>query len=192
MKELKFDKKEYFSIPNLMGYFRIVLVPVYLYVYIHAQSTRDYYLAAGIMVLSFLTDFFDGKIARRFHMVTEFGKILDPVADKITQGAMALSFSFRYRELRLLLGVFLCKELFMGVAGAYMMTKGRRMNGAQWYGKICTAVLDLVMFLLLLLPDIDGTTVKILAGAGIVVMVLSLAAYVHMYINMWKELKGQR
>ncbi|MDC7288151.1 CDP-alcohol phosphatidyltransferase family protein [Blautia schinkii] len=191
MKKLNFDKKEYFSIPNLMGYFRIILVPVYLYVYINAQSSRDYYLAAGIMVVSFLTDFFDGKIARRFHMITEFGKILDPVADKITQGAMALSFSFRYPVMRLLLGVFLCKEFFMGAAGAYMMTKGRRMNGAQWHGKICTAVLDLIMFLLLMLPDINADTVKILAGAGIVVMLISLAAYARMYIAMWKEVREQ-
>ena len=69
--------REYFSIPNLMGYFRILLVPVYLIIYIRADSVSDYRLAAMVMILSFLTDFFDGKIARRFHMVTEFGKILD-------------------------------------------------------------------------------------------------------------------
>lgn len=182
-------KKEYFSVPNLMGYFRILLVPVYLAAYLRAETTRDYYIAAGIMVLSFLTDFFDGKIARRFHMVTEFGKILDPVADKITQGAMALSFSFRYPAVRVLLGVFLIKELFMGVAGAYMMGKGRRMNGAQMHGKICTAVLDVIMFLLLLIPDISGNAVAALVAAGVLVMLWSLAAYARMYMGMWKELK---
>lgn len=79
---MKWDKREYFSIPNLMGYFRILLIPIYLIVYIRADSVRDYQIAAGIMVLSFLSDFLDGKIARRFNMVTEFGKILDPIADK--------------------------------------------------------------------------------------------------------------
>lgn len=80
-------KNEYLSIPNLMGYFRILLIPLYLYLYICAKSYR---LAIFIMLLSFLTDFLDGKIARRFDMVTEFGKILDPVADKLTQGALEI------------------------------------------------------------------------------------------------------
>ena len=75
--------KEYFSIPNLMGYFRILLIPVYLFLYIRAETTEEYYMAAVVMLVSFLTDLFDGKIARRFDMVTEFGKILDPVADKV-------------------------------------------------------------------------------------------------------------
>ncbi len=78
--------KEYLSIPNLLGYFRILLLPVYLYVYVNASSERDYHLAVFIIFLSFLSDFLDGKIARRFDMVTDFGKILDPIADKITQG----------------------------------------------------------------------------------------------------------
>lgn len=56
-------KREYFSIPNLMGYLRIVLVPVYLWVYLTAQNSRDYYLAAGIMLVSFLTDLLDGQVA---------------------------------------------------------------------------------------------------------------------------------
>ncbi|MDO4275386.1 MAG: CDP-alcohol phosphatidyltransferase family protein [Eubacteriales bacterium] len=182
-------KKEYFSVPNLMGYFRILLVPVYLAVYLNAETTRDYYIAAGIMVLSFLTDLFDGKVARRFDMVTEFGKILDPVADKITQGTMALSFSFRFPAVRVLLGIFLIKEIFMGAAGAYMMRKGRRMDGAQMHGKICTAVLDVIMFLLLLIPDIPGGFVAVLVTVGVAVMLWSLAAYARMYLDMWKEIK---
>ena len=57
--------KEYFSIPNLMGYFRILLIPVYLFLYIRAETTEEYYMAAVVLLVSFLTDLFDGKIARR-------------------------------------------------------------------------------------------------------------------------------
>lgn len=85
MNKNKFTR-EYLSIPNVMGYFRILLVPVYLCLYVQADTREDYYAAAAVMVVSFLTDFFDGKIARKFHMVTEFGKILDPIADRSPRG----------------------------------------------------------------------------------------------------------
>lgn len=54
--------REYFSIPNLMGYLRILLIPVYLYLYVHAETTRDYYIAAAVMFLCFMTDFLTGKL----------------------------------------------------------------------------------------------------------------------------------
>ena len=159
--------REYFSIPNLMGYLRILLIPVYLYLYVHAETTRDYYIAAAVMFLCFMTDFFDGKIARKFNQITEFGKILDPIADKLTQGALVISFSFRYPAMAVLLAAFLVKECTMGMIGAWMMKKGYRMDGAQMHGKICTAVLDTVMFVILIFPDITYLFVNILVGISI-------------------------
>ena len=69
-----FTKKELLSIPNCMGYFRIILIPVFCFIYLGADSAREEYLAAVILLISTITDFLDGKIARHFHMVTEFGK----------------------------------------------------------------------------------------------------------------------
>lgn len=189
---MKWDKREYFSIPNLMGYFRILLIPIYLIVYIRADSVRDYQIAAGIMVLSFLSDFLDGKIARRFNMVTEFGKILDPIADKMTQGTLALSFTFRYPAMGVLLLLFLLKETIMGILGAYMMRKGYRMGGAKMHGKICTAVLDLVMFLVLLLPNLPYLAINLMVAASVCVMAASLCLYLRMYWNAWKQQKGSQ
>ncbi len=183
-------KQEYFSIPNLMGYFRLLVVPIYLYLYINAKETRDYYIAAGIMALSFLTDLFDGQIARRFHMVTEFGKILDPVADKITQGAMAISFSFRFPAMVPLLILFLLKEGFMGLAGAYMMKRGYRMDGAQMHGKVCTVVLDLAMLVILAFPKINYTVVNLIVAVCVGFMVYSFGCYVKMYWKVWKQQRG--
>lgn len=179
-------RREYFSIPNLMGYFRIILVPVYLYVYLTAKSDGDYYLAAGIMLLSFLSDFLDGKIARRFHMITEFGKILDPFADKLTHAAMALSFAFRYPGVKWILAVFMVKEVTLAIIGGFIMHKGHRMNGAQWHGKVCTAILDAVMLILLLVPNPASAVVKVLTLVSIMAMLYSFAAYLMMYAQMWK------
>lgn len=186
---MKDKRKEYFSIPNLLGYFRILLVPVYLFLYARAESTRDYYAAAGVMLLSFFTDFLDGKIARKFHMITEFGKILDPVADKITQGALALSFAFRYPAVSVLLLVFVLKELIMGALGLYMMRRGYRMNGASMHGKVCTALLDGVMLILLLAVDIPYLVVNLLTGACMAVMLISLTLYLKMYYRVFRDMK---
>lgn len=182
--------KEYFSIPNLMGYFRILLIPVYLFLYIRAETTEEYYVAAVVLLISFLTDLFDGKIARRFNMVTEFGKILDPVADKLTQGAMAVSFSYKYPAMGILLLVFLGKECLMGMLGLYMMKKDYRMDGAQKHGKVCTAVLDLVMILILILPGMSVMAVNLFAGIAIAVMLVSLALYLRMYWCVWNRMKA--
>lgn len=126
-------------------------------------------------------------------MITEFGKILDPVADKLTQGTLAISFSFRYPAMTIVLAVFLCKEGFMAAAGAYMMKRGYRMNGAQMHGKICTAVLDAVMLILLIFPNISVGTVNILAGISIAFMGYSLFHYAKMYWHVWKtQIRGNQ
>ena len=78
------------TIPNLLSAFRLVLAGVFAYLYWNAKEQQDYYLAVGVLVLSGLTDFADGKIARRFHMISELGKVLDPIADKLTQAVVAM------------------------------------------------------------------------------------------------------
>lgn len=190
-KGLDFLKKhiirEYFSIPNLMGYFRILLIPLYLYLYFNAATQKDYYLAALVMALSFLSDLLDGKVARKFNMITEFGKILDPVADKLTQFALAVSFSLRYPAMTALLILFTCKELIMGLLGLFMMKHGYRMNGAQKHGKLSTAFLNLVLFVLLVFPDISYFSVNLLACAAGGMILFSFGCYLHMYWQAWRK-----
>ena len=84
-------KKEVFTIPNLMSLGRLVMIPIYLSIYLQADSAMQYYAAGGILALSCLTDAFDGKIARKYNMVSTLGKILDPLADKLTQFTLTLS-----------------------------------------------------------------------------------------------------
>ena len=92
----RFSKKEIFSIPNLMGYFRILMIPVFSWMYLTASTREDVYRAAAVVFISSVTDLLDGWVARRFHMVTELGKSVDPLADKLTHGALALCLAFEY------------------------------------------------------------------------------------------------
>lgn len=188
----KWWRSEYLSVPNLMGYFRILLIPVYLVLYFRADTRTDYLIAAAVIGISGLTDCFDGKIARRFHMVTEFGKILDPIADKLTQGALVLSLTFRYPLMQSVLALFLIKEAYMAVMGAVMLSKGKRMDGAQWCGKVCTTVLYAVLFLLILLIEIPIGTANALMLVCMAFMLYSLVSYIIFYFHMWREVKQER
>ncbi len=180
----RFDKKEIFSIPNLMGYFRILLIPVFCYLYIVKEA---YLAAAGTVLISSLTDLFDGKIARRFHMVTELGKLLDPVADKLTHGALALCLAFHYPLMWVLIVLMAVKEGYMGIMGLLLLKKGKKLDGAMWFGKVCTAVLFAGLLVLFLFPNLPGP----IANGGILfmmaVMVFTLCSYVPIFRKMRKE-----
>ena len=76
-------KKDIFSIPNILSFVRILLIPIFVWLYVTAGTSGEYYLAAAVVVASGITDFLDGQIARRCNMITEFGKFLDPLADKV-------------------------------------------------------------------------------------------------------------
>ena len=79
--------KEIFTVPNILVYIRMLLIPVFIFFYLH----KEYEITLVVLIVSFLTDFFDGKIARHFNQVTDLGKTLDPIADKLYQFSVALS-----------------------------------------------------------------------------------------------------
>lgn len=97
---MKLDKKQIFTIPNLLSTFRIVLAFVFLAAFYQSGASGRSNLLTAIILLSALTDFLDGKIARKFNMVSELGKILDPIADKITQGVLILCLMKEYSLLK--------------------------------------------------------------------------------------------
>lgn len=169
---------QYLTIPNLMGYFRILLIPVFLFLFYHADTDKEYGIALVVLLISYLTDFFDGKIARRFNMVTDFGKMLDPVADKLTQGAIAFALIFRFPSMLWVLLLFISKEIYMGIMGLYIIRKGFEVQGAQWYGKLCTGILDGVVLLLLFFPNMSLLYVNLLIALAFFSMVITWGMYI--------------
>lgn len=179
-------KKEYFSIPNLMGYFRILMIPVFLVLYYHAETPGEYGAAFLVLAVSMLTDFFDGKIARKFNMVTDFGKALDPVADKLTQCALAVAVMFQYPLMWIFLTLFVCKETYMGLMGMYLIRKKQMWTAAQWHGKICTGAMDIGIFILLLFPEIPYKTAYIMMAVMMLLMLYSLLRYIQYHLHVLK------
>lgn len=176
-------KKEWLSIPNLMGYLRLILAMVYLVLMMAAKDTEDYYVAAVVIGISMLTDFLDGKIARRFHMVTNLGKVLDPFADKVTLGAIVLSLIWRYPLMEQVFLLFLLKEGFMLLAGILLMRRGWKTTGATMYGKVCTASMYIVGFLLLGIPDMPPRVANLLLWIEMGIMVITLFSYIALYLQ---------
>lgn len=176
-------KKEILSIPNLLSLFRLVLIPIYASIYLNAQSPMDYYLAAAILAVSVLTDFLDGKIARRYHMITNLGKVLDPVADKATQGILMFCLCTHFKPVWLLVALFIVKEGFMAVMGLLNLRKGRMIDGAVMAGKVCTTVLFAALLALILVPQMHPAAVWALVFVCAVFMVISLVAYARLYYH---------
>ena len=180
--------KEYISIPNIMGYFRIVLVALYMILFCRYLGGVAYWPVIATIILSGLTDFFDGKIARKFNMVTEWGKMLDPIADKVTIGAIILSLTFKYRIVMAMVVLYVIKEGFMAVAGMISIKKGHKIEGAMWYGKVCTFGTYVILIALLLLPDMPIFFVNILIIINMAIMVFTFVSYIVYYARIFKNI----
>ena len=183
-------KKEIFTIPNILSLFRLVLIPVYMTIYLKAETTADYVLAGSILALSCLTDLADGKIARHFNMISTLGKILDPIADKATQFTLTLCLALRYPVLWSVMAVFVVKELFQLIAGLIHIHKGKILPGALIEGKICTTVFFISLIFLVLIPGISQKAVTVVSVINVVFLVISFIGYIRAYYGTRVELEN--
>ena len=174
-------KKEILTIPNLLSLFRLLLIPVYVTIYLNAAEIWHYYLAAGILALSCLTDLVDGYIARRFNMISNLGKLLDPIADKATQFALILCLATRYGAMFFLIVLFVIKEGFQLVAMGLNLRKGKALDGALMSGKICTTALFVSLILMVMLPGMPGHIGNLMICIDIVFMLIAFGDYVMAY-----------
>lgn len=175
-------KKEIFTIPNLLSLFRLVLIPVYITIYLEARDVYDYFLAAAILAVSCLTDMIDGKIARHFNMISNVGKVLDPLADKLTQFALILCLVSKYKILWVIVVLFFVKELFQLIAGAISLKKGRMLKGALFSGKICTTVLFISLIIMVLIPKLSNTFVTIVTIIDCIFLSIAFVDYFIAYL----------
>lgn len=174
-------KKEILTIPNLLSLFRLVLIPVYVVIYLNATTAKEYFLAGTILAVSCLTDMIDGQIARRFHMISNVGKVLDPCADKATQFTLTLCLSLKYPSLRFVLVLFVVKESFQLIAMILSYRKGKALPGALPAGKVCTIVLFVSLIAMVLFPDMNPRIVDGIAVVDTAFLVISFISYILAY-----------
>ena len=176
-------KKEVFTIPNILSLFRLALIPLYITIYLNATEAAEYYMAAGILAVSCLTDLIDGQIARRFNMISTVGKVLDPFADKVTQFTLVVCLAIRYCILWILVGLIFVKEVFQLVAGIIRFRKGKMLKAAQLSGKICTTVLFISLIFLVMLPTLPYSTVMWITAVDVIFLLIAFADYIIVYLR---------
>ena len=167
-------KGKILTIPNLLSLIRILLIPLFVWLYLGEENVPA---TAVVLVLSGLTDALDGFIARHYHMVSDFGKALDPFADKLTQFAMLCCLVVRFPRMLWLIIVLCVKEILVASSQLVVIRKTELVLGAEWHGKITTILLYAVMILHLLWLDIPATLSWSLVGLCIEMLLLSGVLY---------------
>ena len=163
-----------FTFPNILSFFRLCLIPVIVWSYC---VEHNYLTAGGVLIISGLTDIVDGFIARKFNMVSDLGKILDPVADKLTQAAMLFCLMMRFPLLWILLVLVLVKEIFMCITGLMVIKKTGSVYGAKWHGKVATCLLYATMILHVFWNEITPVVSIVSTLACAVMIVISFILY---------------
>lgn len=190
------------TVPNLLSLIRILLIPVFGVLFYNGHIGW----AVVILVVSGLTDFFDGKIARKFNQISELGKMLDPVADKLTQITIAVVIFLEFNKstdptmqwFKWVFLFFLFKELLMVVVGAIMLACGLRPVAAEIYGKVATFVFYAVMVLVIAFgPEIGALRTwftlpsPVMIALVIISAVLTFVALLSYVPNTYKQFKDK-
>ena len=140
------------TIPNIISLIRILLIPVFVAIYF-SEIKNGQQWAFLIIILSALSDVADGIIARKFNMVSDLGKVLDPIADKLTQIAFVVILCFKHTTLIPVFCVLFTKELLTAFAAGFWFKKGMKPVSARWWGKLSTALLY-ISFMYYMIIDI--------------------------------------
>jgi len=200
--------KDFITLPNILCYVRILLVPLFMYLYLVGDLgavgiERNYtmmWLGVSVIAVASVTDYADGQIARRCNMITDLGKFLDPLADKLMQLAIVIVVGIMFQGetglpyIWILLAIFVLKEFTQFVAIIALFKHGKYMNGAKWFGKVATFGFDVVMICLLMMPLFDFTNINvwiIMVVCSGSLLIFSWVMYIIEVVKMWNSPGGE-
>lgn len=167
-------KNKIFTIPNVLSMIRLCLIPVIVWLYL---GKKNYLLTGIFVVISGLTDIVDGTIARKFNMISDVGKVLDPIADKSTQLVVMFLLALDHPIMLLPIILTFIKEAFMAISGYLVVKRCNIVLGANWHGKAATVLLTATMALHLVWHAIKPIVSNILVVLCSVMILLSLVLY---------------
>lgn len=157
-----------------MSFFRLCLVPVIVWLYCFE---KNYLWTAIILIISGITDIVDGFIARKFDMISDFGKAFDPVADKLTQIAVMFCLVTRFPFMLIPLIILIIKEILAAVMNMITLEKAGYVVAAVWHGKLNTVLIYSMMFVHIVWFNIPEIVSDVLIGICIAMMVISSFLY---------------
>jgi len=157
-----------------LSFFRLCLIPIIVWLYCFEKS---YFWTTIIFIISGITDIVDGFIARKFDMISDFGKAFDPVADKLTQIAMMFCLVTRFKLLLIPLVILIVKEALAAIMNMITLEKAGFVVAAKWHGKLNTVLIYSMMFIHIVWFNIPSTVSNILIIVCIVMMLVSSFLY---------------
>ena len=184
--------KKNINVPNALTAFRIILI-----IPLMRSLLRQDFVMAGVMILlSGISDMLDGFFARKLGQITDLGKILDPIADKLTLIAVVICANVLYPEIMPFIIVLFTKELLMLSGGAFLIRFRIKPPAAKWYGKLSTILFYTSITTLILLKAIWGYTNKtlslVLLSVTTASMLFSLVMYFLLFLKIVKESKKEK
>ena len=186
-KSKTLSDEKIFTVANILTFCRIVLIAPFLYFFI----TERYIEATATVVASGLSDCFDGLLARKLNQVSDLGKLLDPVADKLTLVAVAVCICIMFPIVIPLMVILALKDLLMLCGGLYMIKKGIKPPAAKWYGKVGTIVFYFSVCLIVFLKAFFQIESDILAIVMMslteITMIFALVKYFQLFLKLRKE-----
>lgn len=187
MNDMNKDWKRNINIPNALSLLRLLVIAPCVVFFLNDQ----YFSAAVMLVVSGLSDMLDGMVARRFNQFTPLGAMLDPVADKLTLGAVVICMGIKFPVVIPVVVLLIVKELAMLVAGGVLLKMHKRPPAAKWYGKVATAVFYVSVTVIVALKavwEIDNNVVTItLLSLTAAFMVFAFVKYFMVFLSIMKE-----
>ena len=181
--------KDLMTIPNAISFFRVVLITPFVAFFV----AKMYIPAAITIVLSGLSDCFDGVIARKFNQESEFGKIIDPLADKLTLLAAGVCVVLIEPFALPVMALMVIKDVLMIIGGVVIVKKGIVPPKSAWYGKVGTIVFYITIGVIVLMAVFgyqnEPLTLTLL-WVTLAIELFSLANYVVVYIKLVKSKKN--
>lgn len=178
------------TIPNALSLLRIIIVPFFAWAFIVGNLP----VAVILLALSGLSDMFDGMIARKFNQITELGKMLDPLADKLTQGVVALCLGIRFPVICPVLIIFIVKELCMLCCAVVLLKKKKRPCAAKWYGKVATVMFYVSVAAIVVMDgffELSGTVFGVVSYVLLlltaVMMIYSAVKYFEIFLEIFRS-----
>ncbi len=167
------------NVPNVLTIIRMVLIPVFVYVFFSDMENSRYW-ALAVYALASFTDLVDGYIARKFDVVTDVGKVLDPLADKLMLLTVLVCLFLAGDVPSIILAIVLFKEGFMITIGLILYHKKNRIVvPANYYGKSATVLFTVSIVLVFLFPG--NANVMYLMYISIALKFIALFKYYFTY-----------
>lgn len=173
------------NIPNALSVLRILIIIPFVYFFMNMRILE----AMACLVISGLSDMFDGMIARRFNQFTELGKMLDPVADKLTQVTVVICLAIQNPILIPLLAIFVIKELLMVIGASYLVFKvKKRPSASKWYGKGATVMFYISIAIIVGLKGIWKIEITPLSVGLLSVTAIMMLYALYEYYKIFRQL----